>query len=123
MLHIGRTNSPLLTSNFEAWDYGPVMPELYHRVKIFGSDPVGNVFRGSVAIPEGSEEASSLDETAEQLGHAEASRLVAITHWDRGAWAKHYYPGQRGVIIPNDDIRQEYLDRTNAAKKRQAASG
>ena len=39
------------------------------------------------------------------------NRLVAITHWENGAWAKHYVPGERGNIIPNEDIKQEWEDR------------
>lgn len=38
MYNLGVTEGdPLITDNFEAWDYGPVIPTLYHEVKGFGS--------------------------------------------------------------------------------------
>mgnify|MGYP006283548483 CR=1 FL=1 len=55
MVHLGRTDgAPLVHGLFEAWDYGPVHPDLYHRVKIFGSSPVKNIpgFNFEVQLPE-----------------------------------------------------------------------
>ncbi|RWO77206.1 type II toxin-antitoxin system antitoxin SocA domain-containing protein [Mesorhizobium sp.] len=34
MFYLGRTGEPLVSGHFEAWDYGPVHPDLYHRVKV-----------------------------------------------------------------------------------------
>jgi uncharacterized phage-associated protein len=44
MYYLGRHGGPLIREEFEAWDYGPVVPELYHHVKGFGGGPVRNVF-------------------------------------------------------------------------------
>jgi uncharacterized phage-associated protein len=32
--------TPLVKQEFEAWDYGPVVPSLYHAFKDFGSNPI-----------------------------------------------------------------------------------
>ncbi|MCH9780371.1 MAG: SocA family protein [Alphaproteobacteria bacterium] len=37
MWYWGRHDAPLVEDNFEAWDYGPVLPELYHKLKIYGA--------------------------------------------------------------------------------------
>jgi len=42
-----------------------------------------------------------------------ASELVAMTHSENGAWAKHYVPGVRSKVIPDADIIAEYSARTN----------
>ena len=115
MLHLGQYDEPLVPGLFEAWEYGPVHPALYHKVKVFGSSPVANVFHLAGDLAEGTE-ARMLDEAVDKLSHASPGKLVAITHWDGGAWAKHYIPGMRGVAIPNNAIRQEYVDRENAAR-------
>ena len=110
MYCLGGRNSALVDGHFEAWDYGPVHPVLYHRAKIFGKSPVENIFH---SVPElgDTEETRLLDQAVDQLATAPPGRLVAITHWDGGAWAKHYRPGGRHIVIPNDAIRQEYVDR------------
>ena len=116
MYHLGMYDeSPLVTGYFEAWDYGPVHPTLYHAVKRFGADPVEDVFGSIPDIVEGSE-TQLLDAVVDQLSDS-TSRLVAITHWDNGAWAKYYVSGRRGVPIPNEAILQEYRDRVSAPQR------
>lgn len=108
MFHLGRNNGiPLVDRYFEAWDYGPVSPDLYHRLKIYGADPVGNIFRAYPAIAEGTER-DILDEAYDMLGHSPAGKLVAATHRRGGAWDRHYVGGIRGITIPNTDILEEY---------------
>lgn len=111
MFCLGRTGSPLVDGHFEAWEYGPVHPDLYHRVKVFGSDPVQNVFHTVRGLDSESTEARVLDEIGDSLAGCPSGRLVAITHWDRGAWARNYRPGARFIVIPNDDIKDEYMER------------
>lgn len=107
MFHLGTVGEPLITGLFEAWDAGPVQPHLYHRVKGFGSRAVGNVFHGVSSI---TDEAArrTIDEACRVLLPLTAGRLVAITHDPAGAWAKNYRAGIKGIIIPNEDIQEEY---------------
>lgn len=109
LIYLGRRNEPLFDETFQAWNYGPVLPSVYHKAKIFGSDPVRNVFHSVPNLEEGPE-ADVLAETVEKLSNKSPSQLVAITHWDKGAWAKHYMPGMN-MVIPNDDVLREYQDR------------
>ncbi|WP_339760072.1 Panacea domain-containing protein [uncultured Hoeflea sp.] len=115
MFHLGRTGGePLVQGNFEAWDYGPVHPDLYHKAKIFGSDPVKNVFHGLSDLPHCSER-QIIDEAYSSLGNAGPGRLVNATHRRGGAWDANYVPGLRHCIIPNADILREYQGLDNAA--------
>lgn len=114
MFHLGRNGSPLVSGQFEAWDYGPVHPDLYHRVKVFGADPVGNVFHSSPDIPDGSSEATILDEAFDALGSARPAQLVNATHRPGGAWDLNYVPRMRGRVIPNNDILREYQNLNGA---------
>src|SRR5204863_6873805 len=38
--HLGLTGQPLINEPPEAWQYGPVIPSLYHALKIHGNDAV-----------------------------------------------------------------------------------
>lgn len=102
--------SPLVSTNFEAWDYGPVLPVVYHRAKAFGSEPVRNVFQIAPEI-KGTVESAVIEEAVAALKDKTPGQLVAMTHWDQGAWAKHYSPALRGAVIPNADILEEYRRR------------
>lgn len=117
MMEIGAGHGPLASREFEAWDYGPVEPDLYHKLKAYGSGPVPDIFNAEPYMP-GDSEYASISEVIRQVGNAGARRLVAITHWDGGAWSKHYSSGRRGIVIPNADIFAEYQSRVarSAAK-------
>lgn len=119
MFYLGTKGVPLISGHFEAWDYGPVQPVLYHYVKVFGSAPVENVFHSVPDLGSG-DELSMLDDAVDQLGQASPGKLVAITHWENGAWAKSYKPGGRGITILNSAILQEYQDRTTAVREKHA---
>jgi uncharacterized phage-associated protein len=112
MIHMGRTGGErLIGAEFEAWDYGPVIPTLYYKVRAFGDKPIRNVFFSARKIRDG-EALSALDETCEMLLSKRPGQLVAITHWEHGAWAKNYVPGVHGIVIPDADILGEYRART-----------
>lgn len=121
MFHIGETGQPLVLGNFEAWDYGPVHPTLYHRIKIFGADPVKNIFHSVSDIADSAPEAVTIDSAVEQLSGSQPGELVAITHSDIGAWASYYVPGERGIVIPNEAILREFNARREAARTREQA--
>lgn len=107
MAHSGANGKRLISENFEAWDYGPVLPTVYHLCKTFGSKPVQNVFWGVRDI-DGTEEAESLNEAYKVLKDMTPGQLVQNTHWPHGAWYKRYSPGARGVKITTQDMIEEY---------------
>ncbi|MCY4211141.1 MAG: DUF4065 domain-containing protein [Gammaproteobacteria bacterium] len=115
MLHIGRSDGPLVDGLFQAWHLGPVHPDLYHRAKVFGADPVRNIFR-TFDVDESASEIVSLSDTLKTVSDYSGSKLVAITHWEQGAWYKNYIPGEKHTIIPNSDIREEYENRVARAQ-------
>lgn len=115
MIHMGRTNgSKLFEGQFQAWDYGPVEPDLYHRVKAFGAGPVKDVFSKALAFEADDARRRVMDDVCDRFLRYSGGDLVEITHWDEGAWAKHYIPKARNVTIPDEAILEEYQTR-NAA--------
>lgn len=114
MVHLGRTNERLLAGTFEAWDYGPVLPVVYQRVKLFGDKPIQDVFFSARPISDAGRSAV-LEEACQHLLSKRPGELVAMTHWTHGAWAKNYVAGARGIVIPDADIIDEYNARVAAA--------
>lgn len=112
MVWLGRNPSglPLINEEFEAWDYGPVLPTVYHRAKAFGDQPVLDVFHAFPNLNKGPA-FEIIKEAVDTTKDMRPGDLVAVTHWRQGAWAKCYRPGVRGIKIPNAVILQEYMDR------------
>lgn len=112
MLHLGKhgADNPLISDTFEAWDFGPVVPAVYHKLKIFGAEKVSNVFR-RVGDLKDENAGEALHQTFEAIRSASASQLVAFTHDEIGAWAHYYEPNVKGTVIPNKAIAREYHDR------------
>lgn len=114
LVHIGRTGGErLVDAEFEAWAYGPVVPSLYRKVRVFGDKPIRNVFFAVKGI-DNNHIVSVLEEVCERLLPKSPGELVSMTHWEQGAWAKNYEPGARGIVIPDADILGEYRARTAA---------
>ncbi len=109
MVHLGRTGNPLVNGNFEAWDYGPVHPLVYQKVKAFGAKPIPNIFGRHGEIPP--EYQATLNEACDVLLKKSPGELVQNTHWRHGAWAESYAPGVRNIVIPQDAIVREYEKR------------
>ena len=112
MVHMGLNDGARLTdTSFEAWDYGPVSPNLYHKVKAFGSQPIRDIFFDARRFKDDDDRKILLDDVCKDLLSLRPSELVNITHWEQGAWARNYVQGAKGVVIPDRDILKEYRDR------------
>lgn len=108
MMYLGRTGGvPLIFENWQAWDYGPVQPDLYHKAKVYGTSPVRDIFHAQ-SLPPGSTEWKAVSDAYNAMRQMTAGQMVAVTHRPGGAWATHYRAGRRGIPIPKSDIRQEY---------------
>lgn len=114
MVYAGRHGgAKFIREPFEAWDYGPVIPSLYRKARIFGNKPVGDIF--TFAKPELLPDDNALiKEGCDALLSETPAQLVALTHADGGAWAKNYIPNVRGRVIPQADITQEYATRVQS---------
>lgn len=113
MIFMGRNNGDLLISeNFEAWDFGPVLSSLYQEAKIFGPDRIS-------ALPKvkrnlNLSEHKVIKEVVTFFGKKTPGELVDLTHIRGGAWDRHYIPKVRHIVIPNSDILNEYKNRNHA---------
>lgn len=114
MVHLGRGYGPLLPGQFQAWDYGPVHPTLYQKIKAYGAKPIPKVFWAKDEIPKETREV--LEEACDNLLHKSPAELVRNTHWEKGAWAKVYAPNEKNIIIPQEEIINEYKERMGCSK-------
>lgn len=120
--HLAMTGTPLLSDQVQAWKFGPVLPELYHALKIYGSRQVMQTIwpAGSLEDIEGSEETIStirqiIERVWEVYGQRSGWQLSELTHGDGTPWShvwKEHADGgtdsMRVLPISNDSIRSHY---------------
>ena len=122
MLYIGKNgkDNPLIRNKFLAWKYGPVVRELYERLKLFkGSNvplsafndivPIMNKDKDSVKGYE--EQVKTITDAYDRWSGFSAYKLVQISHWPKGAWRSSLNEGSEE--IDNALIWNEYNVRYN----------
>lgn len=112
MFYLGHNRRPLLTGEFQAWDYGPVHPTLYSRLSRFGADSVDkSAFIDIADLDESKfeEEIKMFKIAANKFPHPSGPQLIALTHSKEvGAWRRLYKYGKKGIVMYDDDIIEEY---------------
>lgn len=107
LYYLGNKGEALISEEFEAWLYGPVLPSLYHKTKEFADRPVGNIF-SNLASYNDNEELKFIEETYKKISNHSAWDLVLMTHLKGGAWEKNFDENEKHTKIPNADILEEY---------------
>jgi len=103
---LGKKGKPLLDEHVEAWQYGPVVPSVYHAVKNYRSDPVADV-QGDVSILS-QEEKSILDQVADQYAKFDGITLSSATHKLGTPWHVTWSSLGKSSPISNDLIENFY---------------
>ncbi|MDO8492735.1 MAG: DUF4065 domain-containing protein [bacterium] len=75
--YLSKVGRPLFSDNIEAWAYGPVVPEVYHKFKSKGSNPIiCEEDKSSLS----NEDKEILKKVWGTFGGYSASKLVDIAH-------------------------------------------
>ena len=103
--HLALFNTPFFPERIEAWQHGPVVPDIYSEFNKFGSN--------AIPIPEcdkskfNKEQLDLIDEVYEVYGQFSAWKLRNLTH-DEAPWAENYKPGFNNVIS-HEDLKNYFL--------------
>lgn len=96
---------PLFSDPIEAWDHGPVEPNVYHAFKRFGRSIITEPLNDGPNLEEFTpEQISIVDNVAKKYSKLSASDLVRISHREGGAWRSKYAPGKNATITNFDII-------------------
>lgn len=102
--HLALYDSPLLDERIEAWNYGPVIPSLYHEFKHYGNNPIPKkgedfvnfkVNGGAISIVTKAPEVPKEDQSTHELlnkiweiyGGLTAKQIASLTHRPEEPWA------------------------------------
>ncbi|RXK83195.1 Panacea domain-containing protein [Filimonas effusa] len=110
-IHMALHKEALVSEKFQAWKFGPVVPDIYHAYKLYGSDPIAstewvvdhNAKEAGLSLL--NEEAiKTLDFTWDSLKDFNAIKLSNWTHQPGSPWSKNYNPNINDIAIPNTEI-------------------
>ena len=108
--HLAFFDEPLVVEKVQAWDYGPVIPEIYHGFKEYGSGPIEGYcsqwFRPDIV--DDNSISQFLNAIWASYGSLGAVDLSALTHQEDSPWSQVYQPGVKGSVISNDIIKKHY---------------
>ena len=99
------TGDPCFNGRIEAWDFGPVVPEVYRKYKIYGSSSIPYIDDGDKVEFENNDKVL-IDSVIDECVRYSASALVSITH-QHTPWKEAYRTHSR--LISNDSIREYFL--------------
>lgn len=114
----------LFRNRIEAWQYGPVIPDLYHATKSFGREPIPlEVIGDSDDLPVAADDAHFLQEVFNKYGHLDGIALSYITHKAGTPWTQVYRPGVKHIEIPDHLILRHYRELANARRQQRETVG
>lgn len=103
--HIAAFDQVLFENDIEAWQYGPVVKDMYTHFKEFGKSSI--VIDENAPIAELSDNEEQLfNDVLEEYGQFSAIKLMKMTH-DELPWEKTFNENPQGVI--SLDLLSEYF--------------
>lgn len=112
---LGLYGRPLIKDPVEAWKYGPVIPDLYRRIKHFRDQPVemGTFVNDNEELDNFEEDL--VQQAFDIYGDHSGIQLSTLTHQKQSPWDRIYDPTEYSSVIPNDVIQDYYKQKANAA--------
>lgn len=107
---LGLYGRPLVNESIEAWQYGPVIPSVYHRYKRFGSRFIDDI-PAVLPLDFDSSEANTIDQVFEGYGNRSGVSLSSLTHEPGTPWSITVAQSGIGAVISNDLIEDYYRRR------------
>ena len=121
------TGQPLVNERIEAWQYGPVIPDLYREFKTFGNGVItqeagvsfGTKHDGKVIVhtpclddysgdPQATQAKELIARVFDVYGSYSGTKLSNATHMPGTPWQQVYQDRVRSLIIP-DAIIENYF--------------
>lgn len=116
--HLAVHDAPLISVSFEAWDYGPVLPLLYHQFKGFGDREIStratqiDLASGrnvEVEYRLAEEPRDHLDVMIEFYGPKSGPTLSHLSHDPAGPWATVRQSANHPSMLIPDDLIKAYF--------------
>lgn len=90
-------NQPCFSEKILAWDFGPVVPVVYYKYRMFGSGNIPCIKKSQISHLISSTDKTLLNGVIDECAEYSASALVEITH-NQTPWIMAYEPNKNNEI-------------------------
>lgn len=101
-------NEPLFFNECRAWQYGPVIPELYEKLKCYGKGIVRDVVSHTYQEKLSENQIAIIAEVVKSYAKVSSLQLSTLTHKKGTPWQKVWSSGAEFAVIPNTEIKEYY---------------
>ncbi len=102
---------PCFPEKIYAWDFGPVVPEVYREYKRFGASEIpGMVFTSDIDFDK--KEIKIINDMIDDCAVYSASTLVDITH-SQDPWKNAYYKKGKNTEITTKSMKKFFMEGEN----------
>jgi uncharacterized phage-associated protein len=108
-------NAPLFNNRIEAWQHGPVIPDVYRDIR--GQGIVPSTPLPGYAVPTDADDTAFLEQIYKIYGHMSPFKLSELTHVEGGPWETARKWGGWYAEIPNDLIHSHYVSKRQVANQ------
>ena len=121
---LGLTSEQLFREPIEAWEYGPVVPELYHSVKLFGASRIRGRLKDYDYVHRRVVTAcAALDKTEGEIvravwkkyGSWSGPQLISLTHQRSSPWRQARNTGEYNARISVEAMRVWFANEAERA--------
>lgn len=103
-----RFNKPLFEEEIQAWDYGPVVPSVYHTFKPCGYDRIKDIATDYSLEKFSPEQIELLLDVARYYGQYSSNKLIDMTHEKGGPWEEVYKIGVPCITISKERMKNYF---------------
>jgi uncharacterized phage-associated protein len=119
----------LISEIVQAWEYGPVVPDIYHTFRRYGANQIADMAQvatdGEIIIPmikaDDVAARALLDKVWQGYAHLDGRQLSTITHEPNTPWSDTWAKHGKNATIPQDSIQAHYKELANARRATVAA--
>jgi uncharacterized phage-associated protein len=101
-------NEQMFDDEIQAWSFGPVIPNLYHKLKRYGAGEVATFLDVDGQIEDNSPEMKIIESVWESYKDKSAPELSSLTHEEGTPWSKVWKKERRNTKIPHHEIKYHY---------------
>lgn len=98
----------IIREEVEAWQYGPVIPELYAKIRQFKATPVAHVECGDAVLS--ADQKDLIKSVYNAYKHLTGMQLSDLTHQPGTPWSKIWDKQNRKKVIPTSLIKDHFKE-------------